>query len=72
MLVVVLVTPATRNGPDFLLLLLLYGLAKIAEAFDHSIYHASSEIISGHSLKHLIASLGMLAVLGRPAVATRS
>jgi hypothetical protein len=68
-LVVALLTPATKNGPNFLLLLLIYGLAKIAEAFDHSIYSATSELISGHSLKHLIASFGMLAVLGRPVLA---
>jgi hypothetical protein len=64
-LVIALLTPATKNGPNFLLLLLLYVLAKIAEAFDHSIYYASSEMISGHSLKHVIASFGMLAVLSR-------
>jgi hypothetical protein len=35
----------------------LYGLAKIVEILDVQIFTWSDEIISGHTLKHLIAAL---------------
>ncbi len=37
---------------------LFYGLAKITEILDTQIYHLTSEVISGHSLKHLLAGMG--------------
>jgi len=37
-------------------IILVYGLAKIAEMYDHQIYDLIS--FSGHSLKHLIAAFG--------------
>ena len=40
------------------LLILCYGLAKFCEAFDVEI-HNSLSIISGHTLKHLFATLGI-------------
>lgn len=40
--------------------LVLYGIAKWAEAGDKEIYEISSALISGHTLKHLLAALGLL------------
>lgn len=47
---------------------LLYGvafyvLAKAAELFDHQIYAATAGMISGHSLKHLLAAAAAFCVL---------
>ncbi len=36
---------------------LFFGLAKLAESFDRSIYNFLHQIISGHSLKHLLMAL---------------
>lgn len=38
----------------------LYALAKVAEVKDKEIFYATNEIISGHSLKHILAALGLL------------
>lgn len=40
------------------LLILFYGLAKVCEYFDSEI-HQTLQIISGHTLKHLMAALGI-------------
>lgn len=40
-----------------------YVLAKIAELLDFPIYEATATLISGHSLKHLVAALAVLCVL---------
>lgn len=39
-----------------------YLLAKAAEAFDPQIYAATGELLSGHTLKHLLAALALLLV----------
>jgi hypothetical protein len=41
----------------------LYALAKVAELFDHGIYAATGSLISGHSLKHLLAAAAVFCVL---------
>jgi hypothetical protein len=33
-----------------------YALAKVAEYYDHAFYALSSTVLSGHSLKHLLAA----------------
>jgi len=38
------------------LVLLAYAVAKLAEANDAAILHASGELFSGHTLKHLVAA----------------
>jgi hypothetical protein len=68
------------HGGDFLRVLLLYGLALLlGEALDRHIY-ALGGMVSGHTLKHLVAGLAVLAVLrmlrrrtrlGTQAVSTR-
>lgn len=40
----------------------LYALAKAAELFDHQIYAATAGMISGHSLKHLLAASAVFCV----------
>jgi len=41
----------------------LYALAKLAELFDHQIYSATAGVISGHTLKHLLAAAAVFCVL---------
>lgn len=52
----------TRSG-DLLAAAVLYGLAKLAEHFDHEIFDATRRIVSGHTLKHLFSALAVLWVL---------
>ena len=40
-----------------------YAVAKAFELADHQVYEASGQLISGHSLKHLVAALAGLPVL---------
>jgi hypothetical protein len=40
--------------------LLFYAFAKIAEVKDKQIFHATNELISGHTLKHILAAIGLM------------
>lgn len=40
--------------------LFLYGLAKWTEVKDKEIFYATHEMISGHSLKHILAAVGLM------------
>ncbi len=51
----------TRSG-DIGWVLFCYLLAKLFEVFDSDIYHWSG-MVSGHTLKHLLAALGLLVFL---------
>ncbi|QPJ64549.1 MAG: hypothetical protein G3M78_03725 [Candidatus Nitrohelix vancouverensis] len=51
------------KSSGYLWLLIWYALAKYCEVMDASIYDSSSNGISGHSLKHLLAACGVLHVL---------
>lgn len=42
---------------------ILFGLAKITESLDQMIYHFTSEAISGHTLKHLLAAVAVYALV---------
>lgn len=42
---------------------ILYGLAKLAELGDKFVFASTGEAISGHTLKHILASLGCLAIV---------
>jgi hypothetical protein len=44
-------------------LILGYSLAKLAEHFDVKIYKLTSGIISGHTLKHIFAAIGLLMLI---------
>ena len=41
-----------------------YALAKALEWGDEAVFHATGELVSGHSLKHIAAALAALPVLG--------
>ena len=40
-----------------------YAVAKLLEVGDHAIYEATGHLVSGHTLKHLVAALAALPVL---------
>jgi hypothetical protein len=40
-----------------------YGLAKLAEAADHTIWTATGGLVAGHALKHLLAAAAGVAAL---------
>ena len=56
LLALVLFPARYTRGGDFVVAVLLYGLAKVAEHFDKQIFALTSEIVSGHTLKHLLAA----------------
>ena len=55
----------SRYTRDWLLLVALgwYALAKVAEVYDQAIFRATSEVVSGHTLKHLLVAAGCYTVL---------
>jgi hypothetical protein len=48
---------------SWLALIAFYALAKLCEAGDAWVFHATNEFISGHSLKHLVASMAAWPVI---------
>ncbi len=46
------------------LVIALYALAKAAESADHAVFAVTGQLVSGHSLKHLIAALAAWPVIG--------
>jgi hypothetical protein len=40
-----------------------YGLAKVFETFDVQIYRMLGETVSGHSIKHVLAAIGVFAIV---------
>lgn len=55
-----LLTKAQKQSPCFTSLIILYGFAKVAEFYDVEIFNLSQNLISGHTLKHLIGALAVL------------
>ena len=57
------------RGRHVALLILFYGLALLAELFDWLIFVSSGEVVSGHTLKHLLsaAAVGTVLVMLRAA-----
>jgi hypothetical protein len=52
-----------RQDRGFLLAaLLIYMLSKLAEHFDHALFGLTGEVVSGHSLKHLLAATALLVI----------
>jgi hypothetical protein len=45
------------------LVILAYAAAKLLEASDHAVYQITSELVSGHTLKHLVAALAAWPVI---------
>jgi hypothetical protein len=54
-----------RHTHQWLLLVALglYGIAKISETYDVEVFGSTGRLLSGHTLKHLLAALSCLAVL---------
>jgi thiamine transporter ThiT len=50
-------------GIRWTMLIAIYVVAKLLELGDEAVFHASQEIISGHSLKHMAASLAAWPVI---------
>ena len=63
LLIITLFPPRYTRGGDFLAAVMLYALAKVAEHFDRAIFSATGEIVSGHTLKHLLAALAIFWLL---------
>jgi len=55
-----LLTKAQKQSPCFASLIILYGFAKFTEFYDVEIFNLSQNLISGHTLKHLIGALAVL------------
>jgi len=54
--------PIFSHGNRYWWLILAYIIAKLLEHFDEAIFEVLS-VVSGHTLKHLLAALGMLFLL---------
>src|SRR5688572_29982354 len=45
------------------MVLLAYGIAKLLELNDHAVFELTAGLVSGHTLKHLVASLAAIPIL---------
>lgn len=61
---IILLLFKSRYGKKYLygVTLAFYGLAKWTEIKDKEIFYATHELISGHTLKHILAAVGLLAL----------
>jgi len=57
-----LTAPALGPGPSWRWLLAAYVAAKVFEGADAFVWNLTSQVVSGHTLKHLAAALPVLAV----------
>lgn len=55
--------PARRLAVRWWLIIAIYAVAKLCELADHVIYEAAAQLVSGHSLKHFVASLAAWPVI---------
>ena len=62
--VLILFRSRYSHGWVLLVAVALYGFAKISEAYDAEMFALTQHLFSGHTLKHLLAALSCLAVLG--------
>lgn len=73
-LMMLLFNPRYSRGGELLAVAIVYGGAKVLEHFDAKIWELTGHVVSGHSLKHLVAALATYLVLdmlkkrGRPAL----
>jgi hypothetical protein len=71
-LMMILFKPRYSRGLELLVVVLVYAASKALEHFDKQIWEATSQGVSGHSLKHVVAALATWFVLdmlknrGRP------
>jgi hypothetical protein len=65
--IVLLITlfPATRysHGRYLAWAAAWYGFAKVFETFDLAVFRASGGMVSGHSIKHVLAAIGVFAIV---------
>ena len=57
-----LTAPALGPGPNWLWLVAAYVAAKVFEGADAFVWDLTGHVVSGHTLKHLVAALPVLAV----------
>jgi hypothetical protein len=55
-----LLTKSQKQSPCFTSLIILYSFAKVTEFYDVEIFSLTQNLISGHTLKHLIGALAVL------------
>jgi hypothetical protein len=55
--------PRYTGGRHLVVLILWYGLAKIFELLDVWIYTFTHHLVSGHTLKHLVAAIGVFGLV---------
>lgn len=60
--VLLLFDSAYTHRPLLLVALAIYAVAKLAEHYDHAVFEATGQVISGHSLKHLLAAAALFVV----------
>ncbi|CAN5190618.1 hypothetical protein BH11PSE11_BH11PSE11_25160 [soil metagenome] len=51
------------GGPRWAALIAAYALAKVLESMDAEVFALTGQLVSGHSLKHLVAACAALAVI---------
>ena len=51
------------RGPNWAVFITLYALAKVFETFDLQVFQLTHGLISGHTLKHLVAACAALAII---------
>lgn len=67
-MVLLLILTFLQNRPtslkvNFLVIIILYTIAKLLELLDKEVYTLTTTLISGHSLKHIVSSLAVFPVL---------
>ena len=62
-LMLALFPPRYSRGSSMLVVILVYAVAKAAEYFDPQILELTQRVVSGHSVKHLVAALATWFVL---------
>ncbi len=55
--------PTRGTGPNWAALIAAYALAKVLEIEDQDVFQLTNGLVSGHTLKHVLAALAGLAVL---------
>jgi hypothetical protein len=63
LLLLALFPPRYTRGPDFLIALAFYALAKALEVGDAHVFRATRGVVSGHALKHIAAAFAAYCLL---------
>lgn len=62
-LILILFKPLYSGGRHLVEVIVWYGLAKVFELLDAGIYAFSQHLVSGHTLKHLAAAIGIFGLV---------